>query len=65
MPSSAISTYQYDKAKQILRVTFISGMQYDYLHVPEHIYMAMKKTLSKGSFLNRFVKGIYPFKKIS
>jgi hypothetical protein len=33
--------------------------------VPEAIYDEMKAAGSKGTFLNRFIKGKYPFKKVN
>jgi len=40
-------------------------MVYDYKNVPERVYNAMKKSFSKGSFLNRYIKNKFPFEKIS
>ena len=48
-----------------LRIGYVSGMVYDYKNVPERIYRAMKKSVSKGSFLNRHIKEKFPFEKIS
>ena len=65
MPSSVVSSFSYDHASATLRVVFVSGMVYDYLKVPEKVYMAMKASASKGIFLNTKIKGHYSFKKIS
>jgi hypothetical protein len=65
MPSSVVSSFSYDPASATLRVVFVSGMVYDYLKVPEKVYMAMKASGSKGIFLNTKIKGHYSFKKIS
>ena len=55
---------QYNEASATLRIVFVSGMVYDYRNVPEDVYRAMKSASSKGTFLNRFIKGRYPFKKV-
>ena len=65
MPSSVVSKYQYDPETETLRITYVSGLVYDYLEVPEHIYLEMKEAFSKGTFLNENIKKNYEFKKIN
>ena len=64
MPSSVVSYIHYYANSSILRVGYVSGMVYDYKNVPEIVYNAMKKSFSKGSFLNRYIKGKFPFEKV-
>ena len=64
MPSSVVAAMHYDAGSETLRIVFTSGLIYDYLQVPEKIYQAMKKTKSKGTYLNRFIKGNFDFVKI-
>jgi KTSC domain len=64
MPSSVIRSYQYHPGEQRLRIIYISGAVYDYLGVPAEVYAAMKAYQSKGTFLNREIKGRYPFQKV-
>jgi len=65
MPSSVIASIQYDQQTHTLRVVFVSGMVYDYMNVPPEIYTAMKRSGSKGIYLNRHIKGHFEFKKIN
>jgi len=65
MPSSVINNFHYYPESSTLRVIFVSGMVYDYKKVPEKIYKAMKNAGSKGTYLNKHIKGYYDFKKIS
>ena len=65
MPSSVVSAMSYDAARAILRITFVSGIIYDYRNVPEEVYHAMKTSGSKGTYLNRHIKGRYEFEKIN
>lgn len=65
MPSSVISSYQYDKATLSLRVVFLSGLVYEYQGVPESVFQEMKKVKSKGTFLNKQIKGFYPYRRLS
>jgi hypothetical protein len=64
MPSTVISEMNYDAATATMRITFVSGMIYEYKDVPEEIYIAMKTSGAKGIYLNRNIKGKYPFEKI-
>jgi KTSC domain len=64
MPSSVVAGIKYDKCSRTLRIIYVSGMMYDYKNVPEQIYTAMKTAFSKGTFLNKYIKGRYEFEKI-
>ena len=64
MPSTVVSGIKYDSTKQVLRVYFVSGLVYDYKNVPPHVYQAMIKAFSKGTYLNRYIKGQYDFEKV-
>lgn len=64
MPSSVVSAITYDASKSILVVIFVSGMVYEYKNVPEEIYLEMKNSGSKGTYLNKNIKGNYLFEKI-
>ena len=64
MPSSVVSSMQYDLATGTLRVIYVSGSIYDYLNVPEDVYMEMKSSGSKGTYLNKYIKGNYSFNKV-
>ena len=65
MPSSVVASFQYDVSSSTLRVIYVSGMVYDYKNVPEEVYIAMKASFSKGTFLNKNIKGKYAYKKIT
>ena len=65
MPSSVISYYHYNIENAILTVVFVSGTVYAYKNVPESVYLSMKKSISKGSFLNKHIKGVYHFEKLN
>jgi len=55
----------YDQETATLRVIFVSGMVYDYKNVPEEVYQAMKTSGSKGTYLNKHIKGHYAYEKVS
>jgi len=55
---------RYDPVSATLRIIFVSGMIYDHKNVPPAKYEAMKSAGSKGKYLNQYIKGYYPFKKV-
>lgn len=65
MPSSVIVTAHYDKDTQVLKVIFRSGAVYEYYGVPEEVYLMYMKAKSKGTFLNKFIKGNFEFEKVN
>lgn len=64
MPSTVISTIQYDPATGMLRITYTSGVAYDYKNVPEEVYEELKASRAKGVFLNTRIKGNYTYEKV-
>ena len=65
MPSSVVSAMHYYPVTSTLRVIFVSGTVYDYKNVPEKVYKEMKKSSSKGAYLNQHIKGSYDYKKVN
>jgi len=65
MPSTVVAHMEYIAETQRLRITFVSGLIYDYLDVPQYMYDKMKASKSKGIFLNRHIKGKYDFEKVN
>jgi hypothetical protein len=63
MPSTVINSYTYDADKKILQIKFVSGLVYNYIDIPEHVYLAMKDSRAKGIFFNQHIKDKYQFEK--
>lgn len=59
--SSNIEAIGHDNDAQELYVRFLSGATYVYHGVPKEVYENLMAAPSKGSFLNREVKGVYEF----
>jgi hypothetical protein len=64
MPSTVVASFNYNPAKHILRIVYVSGKVYDYLNVPAGVYEEMKAAESKGTYLNLRIKGFYRYKKV-
>jgi hypothetical protein len=65
MPSTVISNMEYDPATSTLRITYVSGIIYEYLDVPDQVYIGLKTSKTKGVYLNNTIKGNYQYKKVS
>ncbi len=64
MPSTVVSLIRYNAEKETLRITFVSGLVYEYKNVPEEVYNAMRTSGAKGIYFNRNIKGHYEFEKV-
>jgi hypothetical protein len=65
MPSAVIAGYDYNSEKEILTIRYQSGKVYNYLQVPEKVYLEMRATMRKGVFLNRNIKGKFKFEDVT
>ena len=61
--SSNIEAICYDEGNQELHVQFLSGDYYVYHDVPREIFEDLMEAPSKGSYLNREIKGVYQYTK--
>jgi hypothetical protein len=64
MPSTVIAHIEYDREKALLTIRFTSGVVYQYLDVPEEVYVAFKQYREKGVYLNKEIKGKYAYRKM-
>jgi hypothetical protein len=63
--STDLKSVGYDLTSQILEVEFLSGDHvYHYSGVPHSIYSGLINAPSKGTYLNTYVKGKYPYRQI-
>ncbi|ULG72976.1 KTSC domain-containing protein [Macrococcus brunensis] len=62
--SSNIASIGYDALSRELYVRFHYGKTYIYSNVPENVYRNLMSAGSKGSYLDSFVKGIYPYRPL-
>lgn len=61
--SSNVEAIGYDDYTQQLHVQFVSSGLYIYSDVPRFVFEDLLNAPSKGSFINREVKGVYQFEK--
>lgn len=65
MPSTVIASFNYDEETSTLKIVFLSGLIYLYKDVPKNVFLQMTEAISKGTFLNRDIKGKYDFEKMN
>jgi hypothetical protein len=65
MPSSVIKYFNYNADNATLRIHYVSGMVYEYFKVPEAVFNALTQAKSKGTYLNKFIKGRFEYKKVA
>ena len=63
--SSNVRSVGYSEAERVLEVSFHNGGLYRYNNVPADVHAALMTSPSKGSFLARFIKDRYPYRRIS
>ena len=64
MPSTVIKTHSYSAETEVMKVTFISGITYEYFEVPAALYENFTKAFAKGVFFNKYIKPGRRFKRI-
>lgn len=62
--SSNIQILRYNSDTSTLEVTFHSGGVYQYFDLPLHVWNNFKTAESKGSFLNKYIKGYYRYSRV-
>ena len=62
--SSNVDSIGYDEDSQILRVRFKNGSVYEYMNVSVVEFEQLRLASSVGSYLNRNIKGNYPYQKV-
>jgi serine phosphatase RsbU (regulator of sigma subunit) len=63
--SSCVGAAGYEPDEQTLRVRFVGGDAYDYLHVPAQVFQSLLDASSKGRFVNWQVKPYFRYRRVS
>ena len=63
--STTLTTVAYDRAGQVLRLEFRSHAVYCYFRVPPGVYQNLIAADSKGSYFNRYIRGRFPYHKLT
>ncbi len=63
--STAIRVIVYNALRLRLRVTFTSGVRYEYRDVPGDLHRAFLQAESKGRFFQAQIRDRYPYERLS
>jgi hypothetical protein len=63
--SSNVDWCRYDAANVVMQVGFKDGGVYNYLQVPESVFVAFRNAQSHGKFLHRHVKPFFKAEEIA
>lgn len=64
IPVSSSNIASIGNENGTLYVSFNKGGLYAYSGVPERVYRELMTASSHGSYLARYVKGVYPYQRI-
>lgn len=62
--SSNIEALFYDDKKQLLEVHFLNKDKYQYLDVPELVFIKLTESESTGKAFHQLIRGKYSYTKI-
>ncbi|WP_416349230.1 KTSC domain-containing protein [Leptolyngbya sp. CCNP1308] len=63
--SSNLSSVGYDPATATLEIAFHNGGIYQYFNIPSSVHAGLLTAPSKGSYLHRFIRGKYRYRKVA
>lgn len=49
---------------RVLQLEFRNGLAYEYFGVPAALYTDLLSAQSKGTFVTRFIRGHFPFRRL-
>ena len=64
MPSEVIRDFHYDEQTRALFIAFQSGDLYAYNGVEPETYAAMRRSISRGRFFMKHIRGRYAYGKV-
>lgn len=64
MPSTAIRHVDYEAARRVLTVTFVTGRRYVYTEVPREVFESFVTAPSKGTFFNAEIRDAYAYEEL-
>ncbi len=62
--STNIVSVGYDEASETLEVEFSNGTIYQYYNVGSALYDHLRQSVSKGQFLQAYIKNAYPYSRV-
>lgn len=63
--STTLAAVAFDASRHCLRLQFRDGSCYEYTGVPNAVFQALLTAQSKGAFLNRALRGKFPYVRLA
>jgi hypothetical protein len=64
MPSTVIRSHSYSAESGVMKVTFVSGITYEYFNVSAELYEKFTKAFAKGIFFNKYINPKREFRRV-
>ena len=65
LASTTLTGAVYSDSSRQLELEFSDGSRYVYSGVTESLYRDLLSAVSKGTFFNRYIRGHFPYAKLS
>ena len=62
--SACIASIAFSIEENVLQLEFRNGLAYEYFGVPASLYSDLLSAQSKGTFVTRFIRGHFPFRRL-
>ena len=62
--SACIASIAFSIEENVLQLEFRNGLTYEYFGVPVALYTDLLSAQSKGTFVTRFIRGRFPFRRL-
>ena len=62
--SACIASIAFSIKENVLQLEFRNGLAYEYFGVPVALYTELLSAQSKGTFVTRFIRGHFPFRRL-
>lgn len=63
--SACIASVAFSSEENVLQLEFRNGLAYEYFGVSASLYSELLSAQSKGAFVTRFIRGHFPFRRLS
>ena len=63
--SACIASIAFSIEENVLQLEFRNGLAYEYFGVPAALYADLLSAQSKGTFVTRFIRGRFAFRRLA
>ena len=63
--SASVMSFAFSIEQNVLQLEFRNGLAYEYFGVPVALYRELLSAQSKGTFVSRFIRGRFPYRRLA